>query len=359
MGRATKLAAICAALACGGLAGAGCGGDDEVARHPAGPAMVPAGQAEESAPRAGAANSAPRIESVEFDPSPPGVGQSVRAVVHAVDPDGDGVRLGYVWSVDGESLPANGGKVELSRQLRRGAMLEVRVTATDGHAESEPFVASTQIGNRAPRIANFTIQPAGRITAAGPISAIATGDDPDGDPITYEYTWTVNGSTSDERGPVFPDTELKRGDIVEVSVIARDEQGESEPIKSPPIEVMNAAPVIRSQPDTAGAEGVFRYKVVAMDPDGDDLRYGLGKVPEGMTVLADSGEVQWTPREDQAGVNAVEIWVEDPQGARATQRFELTIGTGAAAPAPPAAPRSPGRSRARKSSRISPLSRAP
>ena len=60
-----------------------------------------------------------------------------------------------------------------------------------------------------------------------------------------------------------------------------------------------------------------------------------------MTVLADSGEVHWTPREDQAGAHAVEIWVEDPQGARATQRFELTIGAGAAAEAPPAAPAVP------------------
>ena len=168
----------------------------------------------------------------------------------------------------------------------------MRVTASDGRSESEPFVATTQIGNRPPRIANLTIQPAGKITAAGPITAVATGDDPDGDPVDYEYTWTVNGTTSDERGPVFPDTELKRGDIVVVSVIARDEQGESEPLASPPIEVMNAAPVIRSQPDVAGAEGVFEYQVVAEDPDGDELRYGLGKVPEGMSVLAESGDVE-------------------------------------------------------------------
>ena len=269
------------------------------------------------------------------------MGQSVRAIVEAVDPDGDGVRLGYVWSVDGESVQANGAKLDLTRQMRRGAEIEVRVTASDGHAESEPFVATTQIGNRPPRISNLTIQPAGRITAAGPITAIATGVDPDGDPISYEYTWTVNGSTSDERGPVFPDTELKRGDIVEVSVIARDEQGESEPIASPRIEVMNAAPVIRTQPDVTGAESVFTYQVAAEDADGDALRYGLGKVPEGMTVLAESGEVSWTPREDQAGAHAVEIWVEDPQGARATQRFELTIAAGPAAEAPPAAPAVP------------------
>jgi hypothetical protein len=228
--------------------------------------------------------------------------------------------------------------LDLTGQVRRGAELEVRVTASDGRAESSPFMASTRIGNRLPRISNLTIQPAGQITAAGPITAIAVGSDPDDDPVSYEYTWTVNGSTSDERGSVFPDTELKRGDIVEVSVIARDEIGESEPVVSPRIEVMNAAPLILSQPEVAGADGVFTYRISAEDPDGDPLRYGLGKVPEGMTVLADSGEVRWTPRENQAGAHAVELWAEDPQGARATQRFELTIDLGPAAMAPPAAP---------------------
>jgi hypothetical protein len=268
------------------------------------------------------------------------VGQAVRAIVDAMDPDGDGVRLGYVWSIDGENVEANGARLDLSRQVRRGAQLEVRVTASDGHAESDPFVATTLIGNRPPRVANLTIQPAGKITAAGPITAVATADDPDGDPVSFEYTWTVNGSTSDERGSVFPDTELKRGDTQ--GSIARDDQGASDPIKSPPIEVMNAAPVIRSQPDMAGSEGSFVYKVLAADPDGDELRYGLGKVPDGMTMVANSGEVQWTPREDQAGAHAVEIWVEDPQGARATQRFELTIGAEPAAKVPPAAPAEPG-----------------
>jgi hypothetical protein len=217
----------------------------------------------------------------------------------------------------------------------------VRVTASDAYAESEPFISTVTIGNRPPRVASLTIQPAGRITAAGPIQAIATADDPDGDAVSYEYRWTLNGGPTEVDGSVFPDTELKRGDIVEVSVTARDDQGESEPLASPPIEVMNAAPVITSQPDPAGAEGSFAYQVTAQDADGDELRYGLGKVPEGMTVVSRSGDVSWTPREDQAGVHPVEIWVEDPQGARATQRFELTIGgAAAAAPAatPPAAP---------------------
>jgi hypothetical protein len=172
---------------------------------------------------------------------------------------------------------------------------------------------------------------------------VATASDPDGDPLSFTYTWTVNDETADERGPVFPGERLKRGDVLTVSVVASDEQSESEPLLSPPIEVANAAPVIRSQPVFTNPNAAFAYHVVAEDPDGDRLRYGLASGPEGMTVLAMSGDVDWTPRANQAGSHPVEIWVEDAQGARVTQRFELTIGvtdtpdpkaTTPAAPAP-------------------------
>jgi hypothetical protein len=330
---------VLGALACGLLGAAGCGGDD-VARVEPGPAIAPASQSA-SAPRAGAANSAPRISSVRFDPAEPGAGVSVRAVVDVADPDGDGVRLGYAWSVDGESVATQGAMLEIPAKTRRGATVDLRVTASDGHAESDPFIISTVVGNREPRISGLVIQPAGHITASGPITAVATASDPDGDALSFSYTWSVNDETADDRGPVFPGERLKRGDVLLVSVVASDEQSESEPLASPPIEVMNAAPVIRSQPVFSNPDAAFTYHVVAEDADGDGLRYGLTSGPEGMTVLAMSGDVDWTPRENQAGSHPVEIWVEDAQGARVTQRFELTIGVTEAADPKAATPAAP------------------
>ena len=335
----TTKSRILGALVCGLIGAAGCGGDD-VARHEPGPAIAPASETA-SAPRAGAANSAPQISSVRFDPAEPGAGVSVRAVVEVADPDGDGVRLGYAWSVDGENVATHGAMLEIPAKTRRGSPVEVRVTASDGHLESEPFSVSTVVGNREPRISGMVIQPAGHITASGPITAVATGSDPDGDALTFEYTWSVNDETADERGPVFPGEHLKRGDVLRVSVVASDEQSESEPLASPPIEVMNAAPVIRSQPVLASTDAAFRYHVVAEDADGDRLRYGLSSGPDGMTVLAMSGDVDWTPRAEQSGTHPVEIWVEDAQGARVTQRFELSIGVSEAADSKAATPAAP------------------
>jgi hypothetical protein len=328
---------LLAALGCGLFAIAGCGGDD-VARHEPGPAIAPESEQPKAGPRAGAANSAPEIRSVRFDPSEPGAGASVRALVDATDPDGDGIRFGYAWSVDGKPVGAHGALLELPGTTRRGSPLELRVTASDGFAESDAFVVSTVVGNREPSVSGLVIQPAGHITASGPITAVATASDPDGDELSFSYTWTVNDETADERGPTFPGERLKRGDLLQVSVVASDERSESEPLVSPPIEVVNAAPVIRSQPVLGDGDASFRYQVVAEDPDGDRLRYGLASGPEGMTVLAMSGDVDWTPRESQAGKHPVELWVEDAQGARVTQRFELNIGVVDANPATPAAP---------------------
>jgi len=338
--RTAMAARILGALACGGLLLAGCGGDD-VPRHEAGPAMAPESEQPAREPRAGAANEAPRIQSVRFDPAEPGAGVGVRALVEASDPDGDGVRFGYAWSVDGESVASQGPQLEIPAKTRRGAPIEVRVTASDGHLESEAFVVSTVVGNRPPSVTGLVIQPAGHITASGPITAVATGVDPDGDALSYVYTWTVNDETADEQGPVYPGERLKRGDWLQVSVVASDEFDESEPLASPRIEVTNAAPVIRSQPTIAESDTAFRYQIAAEDADGDRLRYGLASGPEGMSVTAYSGEVDWTPRESQAGKHPVELWVEDAQGARVTQRFELTIGAGETKPAAPAAPAPP------------------
>ena len=70
-----------------------------------------------------------------------------------------------LWSIDGENVAAHGAMLEIPAKTRRGSSIELRVTASDGHAESEAFVVSTVVGNREPRISGLVIQPAGHITA--------------------------------------------------------------------------------------------------------------------------------------------------------------------------------------------------
>ncbi|MDV7396154.1 Ig-like domain-containing protein, partial [Arthrospira platensis SPKY1] len=61
-------------------------------------------------------------------------------------------------------------------------------------------------------------------------------------------------------------------------------------------EPVNRAPQITSSPVTTATVGQpYTYPVTATDPDGDPLRYALLVAPAGMTVVADSGLIEWLP----------------------------------------------------------------
>jgi hypothetical protein len=96
-----------------------------------------------------------------------------------------------------------------------------------------------------------------------------------------------------------------------------------------------------SRPEIRFEDGVFQYAVEARDPDGDrNLRYSLVSAPEGMSIDRMGGEIRWQPRADQSGKHAIEVAVEDGQGGKDSQLFEVTIakeaGRPLAAPAPAA-----------------------
>ena len=191
--------------------------------------------------------------------------------------------------------------------------------AADLAAELPPVSAGGDWRPRAPVVG----VPA---TAGTNVVALVRGDDPDGDPLTFRFTWTVNGVQRPESGPQLSLGRLRHGDVVQVSVVASDGLLDSAPFVSLPIPVENAAPAFTSLPGAPGGDGVFRYSPLAADPEGDrNLRYALLEAPVGMEFSTLTGEITWRPRLDQVGRHAVEISVEDSVGARATQRFELVI----------------------------------
>ena len=90
---------------------------------------------------------------------------------------------------------------------------------------------------------------------------------------------------------------------------------------------INTQPTITS---TAPLEALynqdFRYQVEATDPDVDYLNYYLGAAPEGMSIDRESGQLTWTPTDEQGGEQAVTVRVLDGRGGEATQTFTLTVG---------------------------------
>ncbi len=118
------------------------------------------------------------------------------------------------------------------------------------------------------------------------------------------------------------------GDRVRVAVVARDDESVSPSVESRPFEVENLPPAFSSQPGTLRNEDAeFQYQAVALDPDGDPLRYELMNAPEGMTV-SPKGEIHWAlPKGDlRRGEYPVRIRAEDSKGGEAVQAFTIQLG---------------------------------
>jgi uncharacterized OB-fold protein len=279
-------------------------------------------------------NRPPQIASVSLSPAAPRVGEPVHAIVDASDPEGDRIRYRYAWQVGERRFAAARDTLERVR-LRKGDAIVVTVTASDGRSESEPFQAATTVRNSPPQLVEVWIEP-GEVRSGDEVRAQTRAEDRDGDSFSFQYTWRVNGIASGGDESTFSTQGLERGDAVSVEVVAGDGEEWSAALHSGDVKLDNSAPVITSEPSPPGRDGVFRYRVAAEDPDGDrPLRVSLGEAPEGMTVDAETGDVEWRPRRQQAGRHRVKLVVTDVGGARATQSFEMVVGDD-----PPAAPAS-------------------
>jgi hypothetical protein len=108
------------------------------------------------------------------------------------------------------------------------------------------------------------------------VSARAVVADPDGDDIDVEYVWYVNGKVAKASGSVFQTGDLKQGDEIQAEIRASDGTNWTRAQRTRRVKVGSHHPEIRSTPPDFREDGVFRYEVVAEDPDGDRrLRFAL------------------------------------------------------------------------------------
>jgi hypothetical protein len=276
-----------------------------------------------------ALNSAPVIEGLSLSSSAPRPGERITAQVQASDPDGDEIRIRYEWRVDGDVQSETSASLHVAGGAGKSALIEVMATVSDSHDESSQASASARIGNLPPILQGIVIEPLGEVTAGRDIVASPRAVDPDGDDLRFHYRWDVNGRTVETASAVLAAEHFKRGDSIVLTLTASDGQDESDPLRSAPIEVVNSPPRVTSKPGAFGDDGIFRYSIVAEDPDGDrGFRYRLVEGPEGLVLDVADGQVTWIPTEAQAGRHTVKLEVIDNDGASATQSFVISLGFG-------------------------------
>ena len=278
-------------------------------------------------------NTAPAITSTPRQETQ--LGNSYLYRIEVEDPDGDPLSFNLVDAPEGMTIDADGLIVWTPTASQIGNHV-VEVEGSDGQGGSDiqrySLKVSSQAVNRPPSI---TSVPQVLTNIERLYQYQLEGLDPDEDVLFWSLLQAPTGMVIDGETGVLswqPTSEQVGNHTITIQAI--DALGQTA-VQEFTLQVngINAPPAIVSTPVTSGAAGQpYIYTVIATDPENDPLRFSLGVHPEGMTIDAGTGAIQWTPT--AAGSQTVEVLVEDDQGGSNRQIFTLEVGAEALNSAP-------------------------
>jgi hypothetical protein len=225
-------------------------------------------------------NAPPVAVRVSIEPTTPTSSDPLVAVAIGSDIDGDAISWTYTWYLNGVELQAGSAdRLEIGPYVD-GDVVDVVAVASDGQAESSPVRSSPiRSRNSPPILAASAIVPAHADPHGFTELTCAPGDvqDQDGDPLTYQYDWFVNGARL--RLDVPSVSRLgRRGDEIGCQVRPFDGKAYGEWVVSAPVTLSNtppAAPDVEVGPDEASQFDSITCDVLSepRDWDGDLLTY--------------------------------------------------------------------------------------
>jgi hypothetical protein len=271
-------------------------------------------------------NSPPVISSLNISPEKPTEDSELNSVIWGHDPDGDPVTYQYQWLRNDEEIIGENRNSLKSGNFKKGELIQVRVTPSDGKINGPPFLsAPVKIVNSPPVIPEVWIEPKVAYVTDR-LKVNVKNSDPDGDVIYYTYQWERNGVVlNEENGEVLEQGRFKKGDSIAVTVTPDDRENLGKPKKSDPIIILNSPPIFVSSPPTSAEGTKYAYHVKTNDPDQDPVSFILKANPKSMEINKNTGLIQWEIRKEDKGNHSVEIEASDDAGARSVQRFTLTI----------------------------------
>lgn len=278
-------------------------------------------------------NAPPEGGSVVITPNPATAGDTLRIdITDATDPNGDEVTYLYSWERDGEPVDALRGEETVpSDQLGRGELWTVKVTPSDSKKFGLVLTDSLEIKNAPPRITSLSLQPTAPRGTDDVVATVATAD-ADGDPVTVDFAWTVNGLPVSESGDRLTPGSFGGGDEIRVTATPNDGFDDGESVTSDSVEVSSGAPSITGVEITPSGRVTVDSVLTCVpvgwsDPDGDPPGYTFDWKRNGRsvsssevfavsgsnvgdelicTVTPTDGELEGSPRSSAA------VFVEEP-----------------------------------------------
>ena len=231
-------------------------------------------------------NRAPDTPVLSLSPSPAYLDSTLICSIDSqTDPDFDSLTASYSWTINGSPVQGNTTDT-LSGGISSGDAVQCDVITSDGTLNSTAGFASINITNRAPAVDSIIISPDPAYVLDS-LTATPTGSDLDGDSLTFEYTWSVEGSpvqagSSNTLASGF----FVRDETITVSVQAFD-QTDFSIAETEDITISNTAPtaptisLTPSAPIEGSDDLVCTIIGTSSDADGDSISYGFSWTVDG------------------------------------------------------------------------------
>jgi len=140
-------------------------------------------------------NSIPVITSLSLAPDPVYTDNELMASLIASDLDGDSLSYTYSWAVEGNTVQSGPLEILDSSFFLKGETVTLSVTADDGFQSSAALTESIVISNSVPLAPTVSMSPVEPIEQVDNLvcSITAAATDVDGDSLSYQFQWTVDG----------------------------------------------------------------------------------------------------------------------------------------------------------------------
>ncbi len=256
-------------------------------------------------------NTAPEIDSLSLSTTAPFTDDSLSVSVHSTDADGDNVSLAYAWYVEGTLA---GSTATLAGDaFSKGQTVYVVVTPSDDATSGSSVTSAVAtVVNTVPEISSVSLSP-GEAYTNDTITASVTTTDVDGDTVTVDYLWTVDGGALSETSSSLSGVDsFSKHELIQVTVTPNDGEDDGASVASSTLGILNTtpmAPTVAVDPldPSQGDDLLCSVDVAAADADLDTIAYTFTWTQDGAafgaatttaltgdTVLADhtgSGEV--------------------------------------------------------------------
>lgn len=221
------------------------------------------------------------------------------------------------WMVDGEPAAGEHEDTFSTEGRRKGTSIQARVN----FGEREISSNAVTLMNSPPVIRSVRIVPE-TIRPGDSIGVEVTGEDPDGDEVTFRMDWEKNGRPAGTESKM--EGTLHRGDAFSVRITPFDGEsaGDFLVVRR---EVNNYPPSIEGVFDARLSDGVYTCEIVATDGDDDPLTYALVEAPPGMRIDPGKGTIRWAVPDRFFGRVPVAVSVVDGHGGEASYPWTLDI----------------------------------